>query len=112
MFLEEKTMNTPAIMYWWGFLKTYWRKFWNDTRAEGFSSGVVGALVGIMVSLLIAIIIVMNLISSQDQADWSVKANSTWTSLQSNIWTALTLLVIIPIIVGAVIILSYVRKGM
>lgn len=82
-----------------------------DKKAQA-NAGIVGTLVGIMVSLLIAIIIVMNLINSQTQAGWSTTANSTWTTLQSNIWAALTLLVIVPIIIGAVIILSYVRSGM
>lgn len=90
----------------WGYL------LWKDKRAQVLGGGVVGALIGIMVSLLVAIIIVMNLVASQDQAGWSADANSTWASLQSNIWTAITLLVIVPIIVGAVIILSYVRRGM
>lgn len=87
-------------------------RFLTNTRAEGMGSGVVGTLIGVMVSLLIAIIIVQNLISSQTQSGWSATANSTWTSLQTNIWTAITLLVIVPIIIGAVIILSYVRRGM
>jgi len=87
------------------------KRFLEDKRAQA-PGGVVGTLVGIMVSLLIAIIVVMSLISSQTQTGWSKAANDTWISLQSNIWVALTLLVIVPIIVGAVIILSYVRKGM
>lgn len=71
------------------------RKFLEDERASlGGGGGVVGTLVGIMVSLLIAIIVVMSLISSQTQAGWSLSANNTWTALQSNIWVALTLLVI------------------
>lgn len=73
---------------------------------------VVGVLVGLMVSLLIAVVIVMNLITSQTQAGWSTEANATWASLQANIWVALALLVIAPIIIGAVIILGYVRRGM
>jgi len=87
-------------------------KFLKDRRAVTVGGGVVGALVGIMVSLLIAIIVVQSLISSQTQVGWSATANTTWTTLQSNIWVALTLLVIVPIIIGAVIILSYVRRGM
>ena len=83
-----------------------------DTRGQ-VSGGVVGTIVGVMVSLLVAIIIVNSLINSQTpDVNWSANANSTWTTLQSNIWTALVLLVIVPIIIGAVIILSYVRRGM
>ncbi|MEM3699697.1 MAG: hypothetical protein QXL57_02370 [Candidatus Bathyarchaeia archaeon] len=90
------------------------KKFLEDKRAEATAGGggVVGTLVGIMVSLLIAIIVIMSLISSQTQKGWSKAANDTWLALQNNIWVAMTLLVIIPIIVGAVIILSYVRRGM
>lgn len=86
------------------------KAFLADKRAEGQS--VVGALVGIMVSLLVAIIVVMELINSQTQAGWSADANTTWTALQTNIWVAISLLVIVPIIIGAVLILSYVRRGM
>ncbi|MEM3551657.1 MAG: hypothetical protein QXV01_11275 [Candidatus Bathyarchaeia archaeon] len=89
------------------------KRFLEDKRAEATGGGgVVGVLVGIMVSLLIAIVVIQSLISSQSQAGWSAQANATWQALQSNIWTAMTLLVIVPIIVGAVIILSYVRRGM
>ena len=88
------------------------KRFLEDKRAQALSGGIVGVLVGILVSLLIAIIVVQNLISSQTQAGWSATANTTWTTLQSNIWIAVGLLVIVPIIVGAVIILSYVRRGM
>jgi len=89
------------------------KRFLEDKRAMAtLGGGIVGVLVGIMVSLLIAIIVIQNLISSQTQAGWSLTANTTWTTLQSNIWIAVGLLVIVPIIVGAVIILSYVRRGM
>ena len=91
---------------------SFYKKLWMDKHGQGFSAGIVGTLVGIMVSLLIAIIVIQNLISSQSQSGWSAKANETWATLQNNIWTAITLLVIIPIIVGAVIILQYVRRGM
>lgn len=108
------------------FLKAFWKsltykvrtsaalwKFIRNERAEQLGGGVVGALVGIMVSLLIAIIVVQALINSQTpDSTWSTDANSTWATLQTNIWVAITLLVIVPIVVGAVIILSYIRRGM
>lgn len=88
-------------------------KFLKDKRASlAGGGGIVGTLVGILVSLLIAIIVVMALIGSQSQAGWSAAANTTWTSLTSNIWIALTLLVIVPIVIGAAAILYYVRRGM
>jgi len=89
------------------------KSLWKDKRAEGIGSGVVGTVVGIMVALLVAIIIINNLVASQTpDTTWSTEANATWATLQTNIWVAMTLLVIVPIIVGAVIILSYVRRGM
>ena len=75
------------------------------------SSGIVGVLISLMVMILIGIIVVQSLISSQTQTGWSKAANDTWASLQSNIWVAFTLLVIIPIIIGAVAILGYLRFG-
>ena len=77
----------------------------------GISRGVVGVLISIMVMMIIGIVVVQSLIASQTQAGWSASANSTWTTLQSNIWVAFTLLVIIPIIIGAVAILGYLRFG-
>lgn len=89
------------------------RKFQRDKRAAAtLGGGIVGAIVGIMVSLLIAIIVIQSLVASQTQTGWSASANTTWTTLQSNIWVAITLLVIIPIIIGATVILAYVRRGM
>jgi len=75
------------------------------------SRGVIGVLISLMVMMIIGIVVVNALISSQDQAGWSASANTTWTTLQSNIWVAYTLLVIIPIIIGAVAILGYLRFG-
>lgn len=79
--------------------------------AKGASSGIIGVLITILVMMIIGIIVVQALISSQTQAGWSAAANTTWTALQSNIWIAFTLMVIIPIIVGAVAILGYLRFG-
>ena len=74
--------------------KAMWlKKLWKDTKGQ-VQGNIVGVIVGIMVSLLIAIIVVQSLVSSQTQAGWSATANTTWTSLQTNIWTAITLLVI------------------
>ena len=85
-------------------------RLWSDKRGVGLGAGIVGALVGILVMILIGIIVVQSLVSSQTQAGWSATANTTWTSLQSNIWVAFTLIVIIPVIIGAVVILQYVRQ--
>ena len=99
-----------TLVFIWALAKSLLK----DKRASaGMGSGVVGTIIGIMVSLLIAIIIIVNLVNSQTpDATWSADANTTWASLQTNIWVALGLLVIVPIIIGAVIILSYVRRGM
>ena len=95
----EKATDTPLI------------RMLRDKKAQ-MGGGIVGTLIGIMVSLLIAIIVIMSLITSQTQKGWSKAANDTWTALTGNIWVALTLLVIVPIIIGAVIILGYLgRRG-
>jgi small-conductance mechanosensitive channel len=73
--------------------------------------GIIGVLVSMMVMILIGIVVVQALVSSQTQKGWSAQANTTWSTLQSNIWVAFTLLVIIPIILGAVAILGYLRFG-
>ena len=66
----------------------------------------IGAIVGIIVSMLIGIIVINALISSVNTSGWSAQANSTWQSLQSNIWVAFGLLVILPLVAGAVIIMK------
>ena len=86
------------------------RKLWHNKRAVAAQTGVIGTLVALIVSILIGVVITQNIISSQDQGGWSADANDTWTSLQDNIWVAYTLLVIIPLIIGAVVILTYVRR--
>jgi len=72
---------------------------------------IAGVFVGIAISMLIGIIVINGLISGVDQSGWSAKANSTWSSLQNNIWVAFGLLVILPLIIGAVIIMKYVGGG-
>jgi len=89
----------------------YLRKLEGDKTLAKMSSGIAGVLISLMVMILIGIIVVQSLIASQTQTGWSKAANDTWTSLQSNIWVAFTLLVIIPIILGAVAILGYLRFG-
>lgn len=75
------------------------------------AGGVVVALISMMVMILVGIIVVQALITSQTQSGWSTNANTTWTSLQTNIWTAFGLVVVGVIIVGAVAILGYLRFG-
>ena len=74
-------------------------------------AGIVGILLSLMVMLLIGIIVVQALVNSQNTTGWSTEAKSAWSALQSNIWVAFTLLVIIPIVIGAVAILGYLRFG-
>jgi hypothetical protein len=65
-----------------------------------------------MIMLLVAIIVVNALINSQTpDSTWSVKANATWASVQTNIWVALGLVTVALIVVGAMAILSYLNMG-
>ena len=66
---------------------------------------VIGAIVGIIISFMIGMVIIGTLINSVDRSGWSAQANSTWTSLINNVWTVFGLLVIIPLVVGAVVLL-------
>ena len=68
--------------------------------------GIVGALVGIIITMLIGIIVVSTIINSVNTTGWSSEAQSTWQTLTSNIWTAFGLLVILPLIVGAVMLMK------
>lgn len=85
------------------------KKFLHSKKAAG---GVVVALISMMVMLLVGIIVVNSLVNSQTpDSTWSADANTTWASVQSNIWVAFGLVTVGIIIVGAVAILSYLNFG-
>ena len=85
------------------------KHFLHSRQAVG---GVVYVLIGLMIMLLVAIIVVNALVNSQTpDSTWSAKANTTWINVQNNIWTALGLVVVSLIIVGAMAILSYLNMG-
>ena len=85
------------------------KRFINSKVAAG---GVVVVLISMMVMLLVGIIVVNSLVNSQTpDSTWSEDANTTWTSVQTNIWVAFGLVAVGIIIVGAVAILSYLNFG-
>lgn len=87
----------------------YGQKFLHARKAVG---GVVYVLIGLMIMLLVGIIVVNAMINSQTPDEtWSAKANSTWASVQTNIWIAMGLVTVSLIIVGAMAILSYLNMG-
>jgi L-cystine uptake protein TcyP (sodium:dicarboxylate symporter family) len=73
--------------------------------------GIAGVFVAIAITMLIGILVIQGIISNVNQAGWSQAANNTWTSIINNIWAAFGLLVIIPLVVGAVIILRVIGGG-
>lgn len=82
------------------------------TKSKTGAGGVIVVLIGMMVMLLVGIIVVNALINSQTpDTTWSEDANTTWTSVQTNIWVAMGLVAVGIIIVGAVAILSYLNFG-
>jgi len=68
--------------------------------------GIIGALVAVVISMLIGIIVISTIINSVNTTNWSSEAQSTWQTLTSNIWVAFSLLVILPLIVGAVMLMK------
>lgn len=88
-------------------------RLWRDKRAmSSVPRGVVGVLIGMMVTIFIGVIIVTALINSVTPDDtWSTEANNTWATLQANTWLAFSLVVIAPIIIGAVAIMAILRGG-
>ena len=70
--------------------------------------GVVGVLVGLLVVMLVGFIVTGTIISNTNTSSWSSEAQAAWSSLTSNIWVAFSLLVILPIIIGAVVLLHYI----
>jgi hypothetical protein len=73
--------------------------------------GIAGVFVALAITMLIGILVIQGIVSNVNQSGWSESANSTWTSVQTNIWAAFSLLVIIPLVVGAVIILRVIGGG-
>jgi hypothetical protein len=73
--------------------------------------GIAGVFVAIAITMLVGILVIQGIVSNVNQAGWSQAANNTWTSVQTNIWAAFGLLVIIPLVVGAVIILRVIGGG-
>jgi hypothetical protein len=73
--------------------------------------GIAGVFVALAITMLIGILVIQGIVSNVNQAGWSQAANNTWTSVQTNIWAAFGLLVIIPLVVGAVIILRVIGGG-
>lgn len=85
------------------------KKFLKNKYAIG---GIIYVLIGLMVTLLVGIIVVNALVNSQTpNSTWSVKANATWTAVQTNIWIAMGLVTVALIIVGAMGILMYLGIG-
>jgi len=82
-----------------------------ELMSFGGARGIAGIFVGIAVTMLVGLLVIQGVISSVNQSGWSSQANSTWTSVISNIWAAFGLLVIIPLIIGAVIILRVISGG-
>ena len=79
---------------------------------RGIGGGVAGVLIGLMITILVGVIVIVNLVSSvKPDATWSSEANNTWAILQSNIWVAFSLIIIAPIIIGAIVIMGYLRSG-
>jgi len=72
---------------------------------------VIGTIVGIIISFMIGLVVIGTLINSVDRSGWSAQANTTWTTLVNNVWTVFGLLVIIPLIIGAVVLLRLFRGG-
>ncbi|MEM0058659.1 MAG: hypothetical protein QXG09_07330 [Candidatus Bathyarchaeia archaeon] len=72
---------------------------------------VIGAIIGIIISFMIGMVVIGTLINSVNRSGWSAQANSTWNALIGNVWTVFGLLVIIPLVVGAVVLLRLFSGG-
>ncbi|MEM3566805.1 MAG: hypothetical protein QXK18_08075 [Candidatus Bathyarchaeia archaeon] len=72
---------------------------------------VVSAIVGIIIAFIVGLIVIGTLINSVNRAGWSAQANTTWTNLVNNVWTAMGLLVIIPLVVGAAVLIRMFGVG-
>ncbi len=82
-------------------------KFRRNQRGIG---GAVVAVIVTVILLFIGILVMTTFISSvSPTSSWSTTANNTWTNVQSYAWTAIGLIAIGIIILGAVAIISVVR---
>jgi len=77
---------------------------------RGFK-GIIIAVVSTLVLLFVAILVMTTFINSvTPDTTWSLTANTTWANVQSYSWTAIGLVAIGIIILGAVAILAIVGK--
>ncbi|MGD0071421.1 MAG: hypothetical protein ABSB71_08095 [Candidatus Bathyarchaeia archaeon] len=103
------TLFADAKVRAWAMIPKKLIQFQENHRAIG---GVIYVLIGLMIMLLVGIIVVNALINSQTpDSTWSSSANTTWKSVQTNIWIAMGLVTVALIIVGAMAILSYLNMG-
>lgn len=72
--------------------------------------GAVVAVIVTVILLFVGILVMTTFINSvTPNGDWSATANTTWTNVQSYAWTAIGLISVGVIILGAVAIISIVR---
>jgi hypothetical protein len=81
---------------------------------KGLVTQSVIAVISAATALFVGIWVISSVISSVNQANWSTTANTTFTQVQSIMWSALQLLAVGLIVLAASVILAYFgfgRKG-
>lgn len=71
--------------------------------------GVVGVLLTIAIGLVVGIVVLNSFLGGISQAGWSTAANTTISTLTTNIWTAFNLASILPLIIIAAVMIGAVR---
>jgi len=79
---------------------------------RGIVTQAVVAVIAASIALFIGIWVVSSVIGSVNQTGWTTTANTTFTSVQNTMWSAMQLLAVGLIVLAASVILAYFGFGM
>lgn len=78
---------------------------------KGIVTQSVIAVISAAIALFIGIWVISSVIGSISQTSWTAAANTTYTSVQTTMWSALQLLSVGLIVLAASVILAYFGFG-
>lgn len=80
-------------------------------KRKGIVTQSVIAVISAAIALFIGIWVITSVIGSINQANWTAAANTTFTNVQSTMWSSLQLLSVGLIVLAASVILAYFGFG-
>jgi len=81
------------------------------TSRKGLVTASVIAVISAATALFVGIWVISTVINSISQANWTSQANTTYSQVQTTMWSALQLLAVGLIVLAASVILAYFGFG-